>query len=106
VRLDGRDVLKIQDRYQFTQKIRNMLLCHASGEKVLDNDLLIDLIHGMHGCIPRGDYGSELSIISFLPSFCNDYMSLWSENESVLKTLITYALDLLLRPARKEPLVN
>ena len=106
VHMDGGDVLKIQDRHQFVQEIRNTLLRHASGEKVLDNKVLIKLIHGMHACIPRGDYGSATSIISFLPSFCKDYESPWSEDEAVLRALITYVLDLLLPPERRKPLVE
>jgi len=106
VHLDSGEVLKIQDRYQFTQEIRNTLLSHASGENVLDGKVLVNLIHGMHACIPRGDYGSVSSIISFLPSFCKDYESAWSEDEAVLRALITYALDLLLPPERRKPLVE
>jgi len=106
VHLDSEDVLKIQDRYQFIQEIRNTLLRHVSGEKALDNKILVNLIHGMHAYIPRGDYGNVSSIVSFLPSFCKDYESPWSEDEAVLRALTTYALDLLLPPERRKPLVE
>jgi len=98
--------LKIQDRFQFIEKIKMMLERHVRGEKPLDNKILINLIHGMHACIPRGDYGIASSIVSFLPLLCDDYDSPWSEDEVVLRTLINYALDLLLPPARRKPLVE
>ena len=101
---DSGEKLKTQDRYTFIEEIRAILLRHVRGEKVLDNKVLINLIHGMHACIPRGDYGSASSIVSLLP-FCEDYSSPWSEDESVLRALITYALDLLL-PGRRRPLVE
>ena len=103
---DGGEKLKIQDRYQFIQEIRATLLRHVEGKKVLDNKVLINLIHGMHACIPRGNYGSPSSIVSFLPLLCEDYDSPWSEDESVLRALITYALDLLSPPERRWPLVE
>ena len=106
VQLDDGEVLQIQNRSQFIQEIRNMLLRHTNGENVLDNNVLINLIHGMHACIPRSDYGRTSSILFFLPSFCNDYESLWSEDEAVLRALMTYALDLLPSPERKKPLVE
>ena len=105
-RWDGGEELKIQDRYQFIQGIRVMLLRHVRGRKILDNKVLINLIHGLHACIPRGNYGSASSIVSFLPTLCEDYDSPWSEDESVLRALITYALDLLSPPERKWPLVE
>ena len=98
--------LKIQDRYQFIEEIRTTLMRHIHGEKVLDNKVLINLIHGMHACIPRGDYGYASAVVSFLPFFCEDYDSPWSEDESVVRALITYALDLLLPPGREWPLVE
>jgi hypothetical protein len=98
--------LKIQDRFQFIEEIRLMLERHARNEKPLDNKVLINLIHGMHACIPRGDYGIASSIVSFLPVLCDDYDSPWSEDEAVLRALITYALDLLLPPGRWKPLVE
>ena len=106
VQLDGGEVLKIQNRSQFIQEIRNTLLRHIDGENVLDNKVLINLIHGMHACIPRGNYGRTSSIVSFLPSFCKDYESPWSEDEAVLRALMTYALDLLLSPEKRKPLVE
>jgi hypothetical protein len=98
--------LKIQDRFQFIEKIRKMLEQHARGEKSLDSKVLINLVHGMHACIPRGNYGTPSFIVSFLPMLCDDYDSPWSEDEAVLRALITYALDLLLPPGRWKPLVE
>jgi len=98
--------LKIQDRYQFLQEVKSILLQHVRGEKVLHNSVLINLIHGMHASIPRGNYGSASSIISFPPAICEDYSSPWSEDEPVLGALITYALDLLSPPDRSWPLVG
>ena len=98
--------LKIQDRFPFTEEIKETLERHTKKEKLLDNEVLIGLIHGMHACIPRGNYGTPSSIVSFLPMFCNDYDSPWSEDEAVLGSMITYALDLLLPPERWKPLVE
>jgi len=106
VHLDGGEKVTIQDRYQFLEEIRITLLRHVNKEKVLGNKVLINLIHGMHTCIPRGNYGSASSIVSFLPLVCEDYDSLWSEDEAVLRALITYCLDLLSPPGRKRPLVE
>ena len=103
---DGGEKLKIQDRWQFIEEIKIILGRHTSSDNPLDNRVLINLIHGMHACIPRGDYGSASSIVSFLPLLCEDYDSPWSEDESVLRALITYALDLLLPPKRRKPLVE
>lgn len=103
---DG-EKLKIQDRWEFVKKLRITLAQLVSGENPLvDNKVLINLIHGMHACIPRGDYGSASSIVSFLPLICDDYDSPWSKDESVLRTLITYTLDLLLPPNMRRPLVE
>lgn len=41
---DGRGVVEIQGRYQFIQEIRDTLLRHTGGEKVLYNELLINLV--------------------------------------------------------------
>jgi hypothetical protein len=60
----------------------------------------------MHACIPRDNYGRAPPIVSFLPLICDDYDSPWSEDESVLKALITYALDLLLPPKMRKTLVE
>ena len=98
--------LKIQDRFQFIEGIKVTLEQHIKKDKPLDHKVLIDLIHGMHACIPRGNYGTPSSIVSFLPTFCVDYDSPWSEDEAVLGALITYALDLLLPPERWKPLVE
>ena len=99
--------LKIQDRWEFVEELRMTLAQHTCKEdSPIDNNIFIDLIHGMHACIPRGDYGSPSSIVSFLPLICNNYDSLWSEDESVLRALITYALDLLLPIKRRKPLVE
>jgi len=103
---DSGEELKLQDRSQFIQGIRGMLLRHICRRKDLDSKIIISLTHGMHACIPRGNYGSASSIVSFLPAFCEDYDSPWSEDESVLRALITYALDLLSRPERRRPLVE
>ena len=102
---DGRE-LKIQDRSQFIEEIRVMLEWHVRSDKPLDNKILINLIHGMHACIPRGNYGSTSSIVPFLSFFCEDYDSPWSKDEAVVRALITYALDLLLPSERRKPLVG
>jgi len=102
---DGQE-LKIQDRWQFVEEIRMTLERHVRSKQPLDNEALINLIHGMHACIPRGNYGSASSIVPFLTSFCEDYDSPWSEDEGVLRALITYTLDLVLPPERRKPLVN
>ena len=98
--------LRIQDRFQFIEKIRTMIERHVRSDRPLDNKVLVNLIHGMHACIPRGDYGIASSIVSFLPLLCEDYDSPWSQDETVLRALINYALDLLLPPARRKPLVE
>ena len=105
VEWNGGEKLKIQDRWQFIEKIQMMLERHVR-DKPLDDKVLINLIRGMHTCIPRGDHGIASSIVSFLPFICKDYDSPWSEDEDVLRALITYALDLLLPPARAKPLVE
>ena len=102
----GGERQKIRDRWWFLNKIMETLQRHVSGEKPLDSKVLVNLIHGMHAGIPRGDYGSASSNISFLPMLCEDYDSPWSEDESVLRALITYALDFLLPPERRKPLVE
>ena len=102
----GGEKLKIQDRFQFVEKIGMMLERHVRSDKPLDDKVLINLIHGMHACIPRGDYGIASSIVSFLPLLCEDYDSPWSEDEAVLRALINYALDLLLPPTKRKPLVE
>ena len=99
----GGKKLKIQSRDQYIQELSIMLRNHLTRGKVLDNKVLINLIHGMHASIPRGDYGHASSILS---EFCEDYDSPWSEDESVLRALITYALDLLSPPGRRWPLVE
>ena len=98
--------LRIQDRFQFIEKIRTMVERHVRSDRPLDNKVLVNLIHGMHACIPRGDYGIASSIVSFLPLLCEDYGSPWSKDEAVLRALINYALDLLLPPTRWKPLVE
>jgi hypothetical protein len=103
---DG-EKLKIQDRWEFIERPRVTLAQHICRDNSLvDKNILIDLIHGMHACIPRGDYGSASSIVSFLPLICDDYDSPWSEDKSVLRTLITYTLDLLLPSKGRKPLVE
>ena len=103
---DSGDKPWIQGRDQFVQDIGIMLQRHVHGDKVLDNKDLINLIHGMHASIPRGDYGLASSTIYFPQALCEDYDSPWSEDESVLSALITYALDLLSPAARWWPLVE
>ena len=98
--------LTIQDRWEFVEEIKVTLAQHIHGEKPLDNGVLIDLIHGLHACIPRGNYGSPSFIIPFPLLICEDHSSSWSEDESVLRALITYALDLLSYTERKKPLVE
>ena len=103
---DGRE-LKIQSRSQFIEEIRTMLERHIRNDAPLDSKiLLINLIHGMHASIPRGNYGSPSSIAPFLSIFCENHDSPWSDDEAVLRALITYALDLLLPPERRKPLVS
>jgi hypothetical protein len=96
--------LEIQDRSQFIEGIRTTLKRHVRNDKALHNDVFIDLIHGMHACIPRGNYGSKSSIVPFLSLFCEDSDSLWSED--VLRALMMYALDLLLPHGGRGPLVD
>jgi hypothetical protein len=96
--------LEIQDRLQFVNRIRIALERHVRNDKPVDNEVLINLIHGMHACIPRGNYPSAPPVVPFLPLFCEDYGSPWSEDKAVLRALITYALDRLL-PPKREPLV-
>ena len=103
--LDG-EKLKIQDRWEFVKKLRMTLAQHVSSDHPVSNQVLINLIHGIHACIPRGDYGSASSIVSFLPLICDDFDSPWSEDELVLRALITYALDLLLPPKMRKSLVE
>ena len=98
--------LTIQDRREFVRQIEITLMQHIRGEKRLDNGVLIDLIHGMHASIPRGSYGTRTSIIPFPPFTCEDHSSPWSEDESVIRALITYALDLLSYTKRKRRLVE
>ena len=98
--------LKIRDRFQFTEKIRTVLERYVRSDKPPDNKVIIDLIHGMYACIPRGNYGIASSVVSFLPMLCDDYDSPWSEDEAVLRALITYALDLVLPRKRRKPLVD
>ena len=98
--------LEIQDRWGYLEKIRATLEQHLRGQRPLDNSVLVNLIHGMHACIPRGKYGSPSSVIPFLPLFCEKYGSLWLGDECVLRTLITYILDLLLPPEKRKPLVE
>jgi len=102
----GGEKVKIQGRDQFIQELGIMLQSHIQGEKVLDNKVFINLIHGMHASIPRGDYGLASETMSFPPALCEDYDSPWSEDELVLRALITYALDLLSPPERRWPLVE
>ena len=105
--VEGNDEeLKILDRFHFIEKIKNMLERHVRGERPLDTKDLVKLIHGMHAYIPRGDYGIVPSIISFFPLLYQDYDSPWSQDEAVLRALINYALDLLLPPASRKPLVE
>ena len=96
--------LKIQDRREFIEEIRVMLERHIRSNKSLDNKVLIDLIHGMHAFIPRGNRDRASSAVPF-PSF-EDHNPPWSKDEAVLGALITYALDLILPPERSTPLVG
>ena len=98
--------LAIQDRREFMKQIEITLMQHICGEKPLDSVVLVDLIHGMHASIPRRSYGSPSSIIPFPLYICEDHSSPWSEDESVLRALITYALDLLTYTRRKKRLVE
>ena len=103
----GGEKLKIQDRWEFVEKLRMTLArLVCSDDPLVDNKVLINLIHGMHACIPRGNYGSASSIVSFLPLICGNYDSPWSKDELVLRALITYALDLLLPKKMRKPLVE
>ena len=102
----GGQVLKIQDRRELIETIRMMLERHVRSDDPLDSKILISLIHGMHACIPRGNYGRASSVVPFLSIFCEDYDSPWSEDEGLLRALITYALDLILPPERSKPLAS
>ena len=98
--------LKVLDRFHFIEKIKDMLERHIRGESPLDTKDLVKLIHGMHAYIPRDDYGITSSIFPFLRLLCQDYDSPWSEDETVLRAMINYALDLLLPTASRKPLVE
>ena len=102
----GGQVLKIQDRREFIETIKMMLERHVRRDDPLDSKILISLIHGMHASIPRGNYSRASSVVHFLSIFCEDYDSPWSEDEAVLRALITYALDLILPPERSKPLAS
>jgi len=96
--------LKIQDRQEFIEEIRAMLERHIRGNKSFDNNIIINLIHGMHAFVPRGNRDSASSIVPF-PSF-EDHNPPWSKDEAVLRALITYALDLLSSSPERKPLVD
>ena len=96
--------LKIQDWREFIKAVEATLGQHIRGTGSLDNNIIIDLIHGVHTFIPRGNRDDASSIVPF-PSF-EDHNPPWSEDEAVLGALITYALDLTLPLKRSEPLVN
>ena len=98
--------LKIQARSQFVEPISTMLERHVYNDEPLDNKALINLIHGMHAFIPRGNCDNASSVVSLPPYFREDYDSPWPEDEAVLRALITYALDLLLPPNKRKPLVE
>ena len=98
--------LTIQDRWEFVKQIGTTFMQHIRGKNPPDNWVLVDLIHGMHASIPRGGHGTPSSIIPFPLLTYEDYSSPWSKDESVLRALITYALDLLSYTKRKEPLVE
>ena len=98
--------LEIQDRSEFLKEIGEILTQRIRSSGSFDNRALINLIRGMHACIPRENYGSPASIIPFLQLFCEGYGSPWSGDESALSALITYALDLLLPSGRRRPLVE
>ena len=77
--LDGQE-LEIQDRRQFIGKVRMMLEPHVRSDKPYDDKILINLIHGMHAYISRGNYGrASTSVVPFLSIFCENYNSPWSE---------------------------
>ena len=103
----GRDgwELEIQDRQEFIGEIRAMLEQHVRTDNPINNEVLIDLIHGMHASIPRGDPNNASAIIPFFSIFCENHDSPWSKDEAVVRALITYALDLLSSSERK-PLVD
>ena len=103
---DGGENLRIQGRGEFLKEIWMALDRHLSGENPLHTKDLVALIRGMHACFPRGDYGKDLPFVSFLLSFCEDYASPWSEDEGVLRALVTYTLDLLLPPGEPRQLVE
>ena len=98
--------LAIRGRREFVKQIEIALMQHFSGKRPLDNDVLVELIHGMHASIPRGNYGTQASIIPFPLFACEDHSSPWSEDESVLRALITYALDLLSYTKKRKRLVE
>jgi len=98
--------LKIQDRREFIKEIKAMLERHVRSDNPVNNEVLIDLIHGMHACIPRGDPNNASSIVPFLSIFYENYDSPWSEDEAVVRALITYALDLLSSSPERKLLVD
>ena len=97
---------KIRGRIHFIETIKKMLERHVRGESSLDTKDLVKLIHGMHAYIPRGDYGIAPSTVPFLPLICEDRDRPWSPDEVVLRALTNYALDVLLPPAKRKPLVE
>ena len=98
--------LRIQARSQFIEPIGAMLERHVDSDEPLDNKALINLIHGMHAFIPRGSHDNASSIAPLPPYFREDYDLPWPEDEAVLRALTTYALDLLLPPDGRIPLVE
>jgi len=98
--------LEIQDRSQFIEPIRAMLERYIRNEEPLDNKVLVNLIHGMHAFIPRGNRDNASSTVSLPPFFYDNYDSPWPEDKAVLRALVTYALDLLLPKREKKLLVE
>ena len=102
---DGGENLRIQGRREFVEEIGVAIDRHIYGEN-LNTKVLIALVRGMHAYLPRGDYGNDLPSAPLFLSFCEDYASPWSEDEDVLRALITYALDYLPSRGRRRPLVG
>ena len=103
-REDGKN-LRIQGRAEFVEEIDVAIKRHIDGENPPNTKALITLIRGAHAYIPRGDYGNDL-FSDFSPlSFCGDHTSPLSEDEEVLRALITYTLDELV-DRRRRPLVE
>ena len=103
---DGGENLRIQDRWKFLWEIEEAIQWHICGENPLDTKILVTLIRGMHAINSRRNYWIGCHFPNFLPLLCEDYASPWSEDEDVLRALITYVLDFISGLERRRPLVE